>query len=281
MKASKILLPLDGTDVALKAILPAKSLAVLLDAYIHIIHISNEILTHEDLLKKVKVNPKEMPEFVITHQSGDRAKIILEEGKSASYIVICNNKTEIINPVTLEVLENSNVPVLLVKPDTIIEKENEIWIPRKILMPLDGTPDSAQAFDASFEILRNAKAKIDVLHIFSLEGDKDEDLLSPPYYEDHPQQDWSSWSKEFLKRFCPCCLPDAEVKLHLSTHDPAEEILSFTEKNKNDLISIAWKGKLSSGHGEVLKKIIREIPCPILLNKIIPGKQYSHTCAVR
>ena len=63
------------------------------------------------------------------------------------------------------------------------------------------------------------------------------------------------------------------VKLHVATHNPAEEILEFAKKNKNDLVVLAWKGNLSSGHGEVLKKIIREISCPILLNKIISKKQ--------
>ena len=277
MKSSKIiLLPLDGSNSSLKGILPAKSLAILLNTHVHIIHISEETLSHQDLLKKLGISTKEISEFVITHKRGNPIEIILEEAKSASCIIICNNKTEFINPVTLKVLEKSNVPVLLFKPDTIITPNDGAWIPGRILIPLDGTPDSAQAFDASFDIIREAKADIDVVHILNLDNEGEEDSIKAPYYVDHSYQEWSLWSEEFLKRFFPYNPTDTHVKLHVSTHNPAEEILSFAKKNKNDLVVLAWNGKLSSGHGEVLKKIIREISCPILLNKIIPGKQYLH-----
>lgn len=269
-----ILLPLDGSENALKAVLPAKSLAVLLNAYIHIIHISDEILSQEELIKKLKIIPDALQEFVLDQKTGDPAQVILEESKSADYIVLLtytkdHDKKDIIGSVTQKILKSSSIPILLIRPDVNIVKEDRIWKPRKILMPLDGTPESAHALEVCINMINKIKPEIDVLHIFSpLEKEQGGDSLTAPYYEDSPHQEWPVWSKEFLKRFSSPVLKGIITNLFLSRGDPAVSIINFSKDKKTDLIISGWKGILSGHHANTLKKIIQEVACPILLIKI-------------
>jgi len=147
-------------------------------------------------------------------------------------------------------------------------------------MPVNGSPGSAQALDAVIEIVKKTAANIDVMHIFTEKTAKESNVTAP-YYEDYPQHEWPFWSKEFLKRFCPCFIKHVKINLSLSTGDPAKEIISFARENSNDLIVLAWHGKLFPPHAYTLRKIIEEVPCPILLTRIVQEIEYIKPHPVR
>lgn len=273
----KILLPLDGSEASLKAFLPAKSLAELLELTLCILHISDEKLDQNALLKKLGIKKEDLQCYVISHKTGDPAKAILEESEHCAYIVMGTHgetcdKTKKAGSVVIKVIENTYKPVLLIKPDIELTCQNGKWIPQRALIPLNGAPNSAQALLPVMNILVKTTAEIDLLHIsgHKCEPLKEEGAFTTPYYEDYPQHEWHSWSKEFMRRFCPILHNHNHInlKLSLSHGEPAEEILNFALENKNDFIAIAWHGTFSHLRAETLKKVLSLCTCPIMLIKI-------------
>lgn len=273
----KILLPLDGSEASLKAFIPAKSLAELLGTTLCILHISEEKLDQAIFLEKLGIKKEDLQCYVISHKTGDPAKVILEESEQCDYIVMgthgetCDT-TQKAGSVAIKVVENTYKPVLLIKPDVDLNYQNGKWIPQKALIPLNGVPNSAQALLPAMDILAKTSAEIDLLHIscHTAEPPKEKGTFTAPYYEDYPQHEWQSWSKEFMKRFCPVLRNHNHInlKVSLSHGNPAEEILNFAKENKNDFIAIAWHGTFSHLRASTLKKVLAECACPIMLIKI-------------
>lgn len=273
----KILLPLDGSEASLKAFFPAKSLAELLEMALCILHISEENLDQDTFLEKLGINKDDLCCYITSHKTGDPAKVILEEAEQCDYIVMgthgetCDT-TKNVGSIAVKVVENTYKPVLLIRPDLDICSQNSKWIPQKALIPLNGAPNSAQALVPAMNILEKTTAEIDLLHIScnTVDTTKEEGAFTAPYYEDYPQHEWNSWSKEFMRRFCPVLLNHNHIslKLTLSHGKPAEEILNFARENKNDFIAIAWHGTFSHLRASTLKRVLSECPCPIMLIKI-------------
>lgn len=271
----KILLPLDGSEAAYKAFIPAKSLAELLDLTLCILHVSKEERTQQELLQRLNIKPSDMGCFVVSQKGGEPRDVIIEEAERSSYIIMGTHgetcdETLRMGSTTAEVIEGTNKPVLLIKPNACLNITEGKWIPHKALIPLNGAPGSAQALAPAMRILEKTTAKIDLLHIFheKTEPISEEGSFTAPYYEDYPQHEWPSWSKEFLKRFCPTMKNHIKMNVSISKGDPAEEIAGFAEKNQNDFIAIAWHGTLSKFRAMTLKKILFNSNCPIMLIRI-------------
>ncbi len=273
----KVLLPLDGSNASLSALIPAKSIAEILGMGLCIINISDEELSKEELIVNLKLKDRDAGCFMIAQHQGVPDEVIIREGRDSNYIVMGTHgytcdETRRMGSTTAKVIEAANKPVLLIKPSVEMKTENNKWMPQKALIPLNGAPGSAQALAPAINILAKTTASIDLLHIFEEKCKplEEEGGFSAPYYEDYPQHEWPSWSKEFLKRFCPIMENHNHIKINVSTStgDPAQEIISFAKTNKNDFIAIAWHGTMSRFRAMTLKSILSEATCPIMLIKI-------------
>lgn len=277
MIQKSILLPLDGSKTSLSALLPARSIAKLLGVPVHVLHVTDEKLTNQELIEKLQLQEEDLCGIILNHRSGDATEQIIEESKNSCHIVICSHGethdlTKVAGRVSGLILQRSPVPVLLVRPDNIFTVEDSLWKPKKALVPLDGTPEASQALACALEILAKIDTELNLLHIpmCKTELPKEEGCFTAPYYTDYPQYDWPSWSNEFIRRFGRVSNGRNHIKLNvsLSEGDPAEEILSFAQKNKNDLIAMAWHGVLGSTRAKILQEVIRKTPCPVLLTRI-------------
>ena len=279
MKKDKIiLLPLDGSKGSLNAFLPAKGLAKLLGMTVKILHISDETLSNEDLIQKLQLKHSFLNSCVIEHRSGVVTETILEVSQEASYIVMTThgqtmNLKKLIGNTAHSVIEGSIIPVILIRPEIEVIFENEHWKPRKVLIPLNGTPGASQALEPVIKILAEIQSEIDLLHISIYKCGQalpnEPGSYPVPYYMDSPQYEWPNWANEFIKRFYPI-LNHHNIKLHLhnAKGNPAEEIINYSKQNKNDLIAMAWHGEMSGKHGNILSRVVVEAHCPILLIKI-------------
>jgi len=271
----KILLPLDSSEASLKAFIPAKSIAELLDLSLVILYISEEELTQEQLLEKLRISREDLGCFVVRHKTGSPEEVILEESKGSDYIVMgthgktCDESRRM-GSTTATVVEKTCIPVLLIKPGACLNIENSKWIPHKTLIPLNGTPGSAEALAPAMKILSKTDSEINILHICGTQEKKEakEGQYSAPYYEDYPQYEWSSWSKEFLKRFYPAGKNHVKANVSLSHGDPADEILKFSQKNNNDFIAVVWHGTMEHLRAKTLKRLLFECTCPLMLIKL-------------
>jgi len=273
-----ILLPLDGSEASLAALLPAKSLAILFNIPIYILYVSDKELSREELIKKLKFDTDELPRFLLVQKSGNPADVIINESQNAKYIVMGThgetaNIEELTGSVSKEVLKNSEIPILMIRPDMKLPLQDNIWKPKKILVPLNGTLGASHTLGPVVEILTLTSAELDLLHIVTSKAEipTEPGCLTTPYYVDFPQLEWTSWSKEFIRRFGPILHNHNHIKFKLSilSGDPSDEIISFAEKNHDDLIAMTWHGNLTEPHAKILKKVMRLAPCPCLLVRII------------
>ncbi|OGI00402.1 MAG: hypothetical protein A2Y25_02305 [Candidatus Melainabacteria bacterium GWF2_37_15] len=273
----KVLLPLDGSEASLKAFIPAKSIAELLGLNLCILYVSDEVLTQEELIKKLNIKTAELDSFMISQRSGVPETVIIEEGEKSDYIIMGTHgktadETRRMGSTTAGVIEGTFKPIFLIKPDSYMNIINGKWVPHRALIPLNGAPGSAQALAPAVEILRKTTAKIELLHICQSKAEpiKEEGGFTAPYYEDYPQHEWASWSKEFIRRFSPVMENHNHINMSVSMAqgDPGDEIVTFAEKNNNDFIAIAWHGTMSQFRAMTLKKVLAESKCPIMLIKI-------------
>jgi nucleotide-binding universal stress UspA family protein len=140
---------------------------------------------------------------------------------------------------------------------------------RRILVPLDGTPETAGALGPAGELARQAGAGLDIVLVSELHPHElPPGAMSPPQYVDQPQHEWAAFSDEFLQRFvsaiahCPAGVP---TRLFLGRGDPAEEILRFATELRADLVALVWNGDLGAEHGLVFRQVVRRAPGPLLV----------------
>jgi hypothetical protein len=142
------------------------------------------------------------------------------------------------------------------------------WL-RRILVPLDSSPGSAEAVHRAADLAKREEATLDILHIAS-PGDlppSEAGSLPVGLYMDHAHYDLKSWSLEFMRRFFHNKLGAQETpaaNLYLSSGDPATEIIKHADRTGADLIVSAWQGSIDEGRAKVVRELLARANCQLL-----------------
>ena len=175
MAYQKILVPLDGSELAEKALPYAKSIAKLKNSNVILFAVSLTIFVdRRDRLftSYLEVNAKEL------NKEGIKATTATSYGDVAEEIVkyANNNKIDLIvmathgysgakkwmfGSITQKVLYGTKIPVLLIKSKSP-EASAEF---NRILVPVDGSPFSESTFPYVEELAKNTNKEILLLHI--------------------------------------------------------------------------------------------------------------------
>lgn len=123
----------------------------------------------------------------------------------------------------------------------------------RILVPLDGTVESAETVAATVALFAASGADIVVLHVF--------DQTTVPKFWDQSAHARKSWDEEFLARYCK--QPDA--RLELRTGSPGQSILDVAATEHADLIALGWAQNLSTGRARTVRTTLARARTPILL----------------
>lgn len=136
---------------------------------------------------------------------------------------------------------------------------------KKILVPVDGSKDSAHALEAAEAMARNAKATLTVLEVVEEFGPL------PGYYEAAPAgQDRTKWiSDQRFEKVHPI-LEETSVKWDRKVVEgfPADKIVEVAEEGKYDLIVIGSRGLSALGRflmGSVSDRVIHHAPCSVMV----------------
>jgi nucleotide-binding universal stress UspA family protein len=273
MAAPIILVPHDATGKSGLALIPARQAAAKLNATITILHVSDAPLPIALLQQKLKLSDEEVRGCVLESAVGaDPAAVIIDWARksSARLIVMCaHGERESIGSVTSNVICNAPCPVLVVRPDTVLNRfSDERWL-RRILVPLDASPISAEACQMAARLAKHEGARLDILHIATAGEPLPEEPGSLPLgpYIDHRGYDLKIWSEEFLDRFFRLredTPDDLQPSLHISRGSAADEIIKFASRESSDLIVIAWQGCFDDGRAKVIRELLVRAPCPLL-----------------
>jgi nucleotide-binding universal stress UspA family protein len=261
-----ILVPLDGSSVALTALPIAKVLAEIEQARLRFVHVTDPKSVGADLLP-----PPRLPEIhgsTIDVRTGEPAEQILHFAAEIKprLIVMCKytaGESDKIGSTTMKVLRNAPSPVVLVPPG----RGTAPWHLHHVLVPHDGTPTTSAGVRPAAELAERSGAELLVAHVTGTGvAPLEPGSLTMSRYLDQPHHEWPAWTDEFIKRFaCICPLGHLHVRLFLAHGDPAMEIVRLAKKQFMDLIVLAWRGKWEGDRAATLKAVLRGAHCPVMV----------------
>ncbi len=273
--AVAVVVPLDGAAESQAALPAAFLIAWILRADVRVVHARDRPMPPEVLLGRLGLSPEEARGIVVDQVLGTPANAIVDDARTrhAAMIVMTTRghttrKDQAIGPVTAAVIARAPCPVLLVRPE-IASRVAAMTGLYRILLPLDGAPSSARVIGPALQLAWQSGAELDVIYVATLTPRPEEPgTLTVPFYVDQPQHEWPAWGQEFTRRFGTCLgqiqLP-ASTRLFLRRGDPGQEILRFAVDHWIDLIALEWRGRLDPNHASVVREVLANAPCPVLL----------------
>lgn len=157
---------------------------------------------------------------------------------------------------SLEVITSVRKPVVVVPPGAAVPETLT-----RILVPLDGTMEGAEAVQGAIDIACRADVELVVAHVH------DEPHL--PMFDDQPQHETDAWAREFLARYCPEAADRARLELRVGI--PAREVLGLASETGCDLVVVAWSQDLSAGRARVVRELLERSEVPVLLIPVEEG----------
>lgn len=150
-------------------------------------------------------------------------------------------------------------PLLVVPPGARVPR-----VLRRILVVHEGSPLVAPAMAVADGAALESGAEIVVLHVASPLAPTAPGSLPAPCFVDHSGYDWQEWRAEFQRRFCRCS-EGLCVRFEVATGDPAVALPTAARRLRPDLLIATWKGQTGAGRGRILRTLLRDAPCPVLV----------------
>jgi len=148
-------------------------------------------------------------------------------------------------------------PVVLV-PDGLSGQPPRL---RRVLLPLDGTPQSAAAVAAVAERFALGGAELVVLHVFGPD-------TVPMFWDQHAHAG-QAWTREFLARYC--AVPGARLELRVGI--AAEHVVQVAGAEDADVITLAWSQRLEPGRAPVVRRALQDAEVPVMLIPVAPARR--------
>jgi nucleotide-binding universal stress UspA family protein len=278
MKNPMVLLPVELSMHAQVGLPVARTLAALEGAVLHVLHIAERGTTSTELMQSLELPRELLHDSVLEQRAGDPAGQILRmavEHPTAA-IVMCTHSGAAaqgtnLGPVAERVLIDAPCPVVLVRP----ERGTRPWEIRRVLFPHDSTPTTSAGMNPALHIARRAHARLWIVHVADPGAlpPPEPGSLPAPRYMDQRQHEWPAWAIEFLERLIGVCgssLDPSQLHLALARGEPAREVVHYAVEHQADLIVATCRGALDDAHGRVVKALLREAPCPVMIVKVHP-----------
>lgn len=271
-----LLVPLDGSAPADPLLKLAETVAALVDGRIHALFVGPETLSRERLLARMQVPAAWVDRIEAEGAKGDASTVIPEVARrlgAAAIVLSSHGATGDLNAlaghVTLAALSDAPCPVFVVRSALSVPGQaHRLRHLRRILVPLDGTPEAVQSVADAARLAERAHARLLMLHIVSSDPLAARPHVAPAY-SDQYYHELEAWRDEFMRvGFAACDRPaDVSVDVTLRLGEPALAIAQFAAEEDCDLIVAAWGGQLSPGRAAVVRKLLAEAPCPLLFSR--------------
>lgn len=279
-----ILVPLDGSPMAERALPYALALARRAAATVRIAHVHSLLdsvepwkLFHSDNLMDRERRQKEvylqsimrrMGRQVdqqitsIVIQSRDVGRSLCAAAAGISLVVIATHGRGPIGRLmhgstSHTLLRELRCPLLVVRGNGSTVDWTDGAMPRRVLIPLDGTGFSEAVVDSAATIGRLTNAHFTLAHFHDIERISIRSGLEDPY----------GYLREASKRFRKL-LPKLGTEVVNSDQPVATSILSAAEELRVDMIALATHGRRGLArlvHGSIADSIVRRANTPVLL----------------
>jgi nucleotide-binding universal stress UspA family protein len=291
----KIVVPLDGSELAESALDYVTGLAAASRAQVTLLHVCTP--------EQAELGPSRFWDYLLEHAAQvlrSRLEDGASEGSTVDSTVLFGHPAEEIltyaekNKVSLiamtthgrsgvrrwalgsvaaRVARHSAVPVLLVRSDVPQESIGRKWPGKRILGLLDGSERAEQVLPYVTDHSKIGGAEVVLLRVL-------EPLSSPAFYGPDMPGNWEDLAEQMMAHLQEECvryfaglkrrLRDAGVQVRLETLEGNiwDEIISYIEKDGFDLVALTTHGRSSIARwavGSVAETLIRKCPVPLLL----------------
>ena len=286
----KILVPLDGSDLAEGALPYALEVAAASRSEVIIITISessNELSplhqayvdrmiarTRDEMVKRSSPGQR-ISGKAMTGKPADEILRLAEE-EQVSLIVLANRGTGqgpwALGHIASKVLQASRTPVMLVKRGKA-GRDREHSLVKRILLPLDTSVAGAAATPYAAELARLLHASLVLLHVEPkplpwLFAPGVEFAYLPPVSPDQQAKQLTSHMEYVYKMAQALREKGLVVSCEASAGSPASEILRYAAANEIDLIALSTHGHSGIArfvYGSVTEKVLEMADLPVLV----------------
>jgi nucleotide-binding universal stress UspA family protein len=239
---------IDGSPTSDAVLDAAASLAGLLARPVHAFHVSDDL--DADAIDTAMLHGISMSLI----EGDPEQEVIRRFGASDVRIAVIGSRGTPVGAVpaghlACRAMESIRVPLVVVPP--VIARP--LVAPGPVLVPLDGTHESAEAVRPVLELLRAANVELVVLHAFH-EG-------TVPAFWDRPVYDTEEWGSEFRERF----VGHRRASVDLARGEPGEQILLAITAHDAVLVVLGWACDLGTGHADTVRRMLTDATVPVLL----------------
>jgi nucleotide-binding universal stress UspA family protein len=273
-----VLVTLDGSPAAATALGAARCLAQQLAMPLQLLHIAQQPIAVTDLVRALRVDTMAMTEEVVVRTGDPVSEILRAVDDPSTYMTMMTTHGRAIETgrhlghVTEAVVAATMRPVLLIRPEAK-EVALRSLCGGRFLLPLDGSPTTARALGAVADIVQRLGGSFDVLFIADpirppVAEEAEPGSLNIPYYIDQPQHEWPSWMQEVHDHLSASSSRHPlgiTTHIHMGRGSSEAAVLHFVANHHNDAIVLVRRSHLEPGHGNVLRAILDQTPCPVFL----------------
>jgi nucleotide-binding universal stress UspA family protein len=245
----KVLAALDNSLAGKALLATARTLATLLDAQVHALHVQ----TDGDRTARSTAEAADIP-FQTT--KGPVVQRLVEMGGASDVVALAIGARGTpsarmpLGSTASAVATTLPKPVMIVPPDA-----DPRAVFRRVLVPIEGLVSQKLTPSWFFEPAHEAGIEVLALHIH--------DADSIPAFTDQPQHEQRAWVDEFVHRYCHWGID--EVQLETRVGRIGELIPVVATESDCDLIALGWSQQLSSARAPVVRETLERAPLPVLL----------------
>ncbi|MCJ7426182.1 MAG: universal stress protein [Dehalococcoidales bacterium] len=285
----KILVPLDGSDLAELALPYAQELVSAFDSELILLYVSepaeHEYLhMHQLYLEKVAVQMKKLVKrvspLVVSGKPAEEIVKYTEKNDIGLIIMASHGRSGIIpwatGGIASKVIDATGVPLLLIKTTKPRRKTKGKHLISRILLPLDGSEAGEAAITRVKELKFRFEAEVILLEVvpegrhLRTVGGLDY-ILFPEQELETFKAEANAYLGEVYKRLQRS---KGELKIEIRSGEVAKEILNYAKRKKASLIAISSHGHSGMTKwvfGSTAQEIIQDSPIPVLVVKATPG----------
>jgi len=288
----KILVPLDGSDLAEMALPYAEELANAFKSEVILLHVSEPSESHykhmhelyvKEVADRIKERFKKVSQVVVSGKPADEIISYADKNKVGLIIMTSHGRSGILSwatgSIANKLLQAATMPVLLVRAAKPKRKVTREVLLNRILLPLDGSEAGEAAVSYIGELMSRLESEVTLLGVVS-SGQHIRSVGGLDYISYPPEQMeiFKKEAREYLDgvyRRLKRRKGTVKVIIEVVEGDVGQKILEFAEGKRVDLIAVS-----SHGHsgiekwvfGSIANKVVQGSKAPVLMAKALGQK---------
>ncbi len=270
---ASLLLPLDGSRESAKGAGCALWLAQRLDATLHVLHASARAFGDSDPLVQL-LAPEVRHQRVVFHKKGTEqadAAVLEAIALHGVHMVVMGacgasfsagrQTSQLLGKVARAVIERSPVPVLLLP-----KRYREALPWTSMLVAASGDTAADQVLEPATQLAQALQLHVTVVHAADAPGATGS--MGSGAYADAAYHEYPQRMHDMVERgLAHCGLDECKCieQILLRRGDPAQVLLDLIHSHHASVLALGWHGTLEAGRALVLKRLLEETDCALLL----------------